>query len=280
MRVTSRDRSCWACWRTLLKACCWNCCGWSLIWMLISGSRIRWGDKCSVIYLMMKLIMAWVIVVIFILKVLLCVAIIVKIIDFGRVRKRIIKVLVAVYVLGRCWIQRPCVKISAGSWTWVLVSLNVVMELITTASIPLKFAIIDVVRFCCIVRGRSRWKCLVKSWVYRTSIVSNSPILIHRWRATKFFDITSFWSTLFTLRLRCMQLKLILSLVFYIPCTLSRIIRKRWSLASNLFRILFACYDKISVIKLYILLLLSVLFILSGIFNLMFFIILSVLFYC
>ena len=51
---------------------------------------------------MMKLIMAWVVVVIFILKVLLRVAIIVKIIYFGRVRKCIIKVLVAVYVLGRC----------------------------------------------------------------------------------------------------------------------------------------------------------------------------------
>lgn len=163
---------------------------------------------------MMKLIMAWVVVVIFILKVLLCVAIIVKIVYFGRVRKCVIKVLVAVYVLGRCWIQRPCVKISAGSWTWVLVSLNVVMELITTASIPLKFTIIDVDRFCCIIRCRSRWECLVKSRVYRTSVVSNSSILIHWWRATKFFDITSFWSTLFILRLRCMQLKMIPGLVF------------------------------------------------------------------
>ena len=69
---------------------------------LNSGSSIRCSDKCSVIYLMMKLIMAWVVVVIFILKVLLCVAIIVKIVYFGRVRKCVIKVLVAVYVLGRC----------------------------------------------------------------------------------------------------------------------------------------------------------------------------------
>lgn len=218
MGVTSRDRPCWACWGTLLKPCCRNCCRGSLIsiWVgLISiSSSIRGScrDKCSIIYLMMKLIMAWVVVVVvFVLKVLLCVAIIIKIIYFWSVRICIIEVLVAVYVLGRCRIQRPCMKISTSSRAWVLFSLNIMIELITTSSIPLNFAIIEMVRFCCSIGSRSRWKCLVKSWVYRTSIVSNSSILIYRRCITKFFNITSFWSTLFILRL---QLKMIPSLVF------------------------------------------------------------------